>query len=213
MNIEDGIKYNIVSVTDIMLLVVDLYSGDLTCERRHPLEMSMSPRNILNDLQFISENRNRRRYWIGVVSEEHVRYGVNQGIGQTCHGKATKLKEMNEGDYLIYYSPSTSMLDGEPLQAFTALGRVADDSVYKYQISETFVPYRRKIQYLSCRNVSIKNLLHKLSITRDRRSWGQVFRSGQFEISEDDFMIIANEMLSEEHGFHVVPSVEQMTLF
>ena len=174
--------------------------------------MTMSENDILNDLKHKPEQR-KRRYWIGVVSESHVKHGVEQGIGQTCHGKATKLRQMSEGDYLIYYSPRTDMKDGEPLQAFTALGRVADNSVYLFQMSETFVPYRRKIQYVSCRNVSIRGLLHKLSFTRDRRNWGQVFRYGQFEVSEDDFMMIANEMLPLDHGFHVEPSEEQMTLF
>jgi hypothetical protein len=32
------------------------------------------------------------RYWIGVVSKEHVMRGVQRGFAQVCHGKEGPLK-------------------------------------------------------------------------------------------------------------------------
>jgi hypothetical protein len=66
------------------------------------------------------------RYWIGVESHKHVKIGVAGGFAQLCHGKSAPLKRMKKGDWLIYYSPKTSMT-GAPLQAFTALGQVCGD--------------------------------------------------------------------------------------
>ena len=45
------------------------------------------------------------RYWIGVVSRDHVMTGVAGGFAQVGHGKSAPLRRMSAGDWLIYYSP------------------------------------------------------------------------------------------------------------
>ncbi|MFB9326645.1 EVE domain-containing protein [Paenibacillus aurantiacus] len=141
-----------------------------------------------------------RRYWIGVVSASHVSRGVAGGFAQLCHGKAAPLRRMRAGDWLIYYSPRTDMRDGEPLQAFTAIGQVMDDRVYEYQMSESFIPFRRNIRYTDCKATKISSLLEQLSFTRGERNWGYKFRFGHFEISEQDFRVIADAMLNSAVG-------------
>jgi hypothetical protein len=144
-----------------------------------------------------------RRYWIGVVSASHVFRGVEGGFAQLCHGKATPLKRMQAGDWLIYYSPRTDRQNGELLQAFTAIGQVQDDKVYEYRMSESFVPFRRNIRYTNSKETKISSLLEHLSFTRGVNNWGYRFRFGHFEISEQDFQIIADAMLnSEEEKVH-----------
>lgn len=145
-----------------------------------------------------------QRYWIGVVSESHVRRGVAGGFAQVCHGKAGPLRRMKTGDWLIYYSPRTDMNGGEPLRSFTAIGRVADDNTYPFTMSETFVPFRRNIRYTECKSIEIGVLLERLSFTRGNRHWGYLFRTGHFEIGREDFQTIAYAMLGardiDEHG-------------
>jgi hypothetical protein len=133
-------------------------------------------------------------YWIGVVSEAHVQRGVAGGFAQLCHGKAAPLRKMKQGDWFVYYSPRTEIKGGEPLQSFTAIGRVRDDEVYEYAMSDTFVPFRRNIDYMECQQASIRGLLDQLSFTRDNRNWGYLFRRGQFQITADDFHRIAEAM-------------------
>lgn len=140
------------------------------------------------------------RYWIGVVSASHVRRGVEGGFAQLCHGKAAPLRRMQPGDWLIYYSPRTDMSNGEPLQAFTAIGRVLDEQVYEYRMSDSFIPFRRNIQYMDCRETKINSLLSQLSFTRGQKNWGYRFRFGHIEISQQDFQVIANSMLNSEEG-------------
>ncbi len=133
-------------------------------------------------------------YWIGVVSEAHVQRGVAGGFAQLCHGKAAPLRKMKRGDWLVYYSPRTEIKGGEPLQAFTAIGQVRDDEVYEYAMSDTFIPFRRHIDYVDGQPARIRGLLDQLSFTRDHRNWGYLFRRGQFQITADDFRIIAEAM-------------------
>lgn len=143
--------------------------------------------------EFVINESNR--FWIGVVSASHTSHAVEEGIAQTCSGKAGPLGRMRSGDWLIYYSPRTDKKSGEVLQAFTAIGRVADDIVYPFKINDDFIPHRRNMRYLPCRSVKIADLLDKLTFTKGRRNWGYSFRFGQFEINREDFMTIANEML------------------
>jgi hypothetical protein len=142
----------------------------------------------------------QNRCWIGVVSASHVKRGTQGGFAQLCHGKAAPLRRMRPGDWLVYYSPRTDMANGEPLQAFTAIGQVEDDVVYEYRMSDSFVPYRRNIRYARCREAKIAPLLKQLSFTRDNRNWGYSFRFGHFEISREDFLLIAAAMLDDDGG-------------
>jgi len=123
-----------------------------------------------------------------------VRRGVEGGFAQVCHGKAAPLRRMKRGDWLVYYSPRTEMGGGELLQAFTAIGRVADDTVYEHAMSASFVPFRRNIEYVPCRTARIADLLDRLQLTRGKRRWGYPFRTGHFEIGRDDFRTIAEAM-------------------
>lgn len=148
----------------------------------------------------VERTENNRRYWIGVVSASHVFRGVEGGFAQLCHGKSAPLKRMQAGDWLIYYSPRTDMQNGAPLQAFTAIGQVQDDHVFEYQMSESFVPFRRNISYTTCKETKISSLLEKLSFTRGVNNWGYRFRFGHFEISEQDFRVIADAMLDSAEG-------------
>ncbi len=48
------------------------------------------------------------KFWIGVVSKEHVLRGVEGGFCQVCHGKKRPLNRMKKGDYLYTTVPSIS---------------------------------------------------------------------------------------------------------
>ncbi|MGZ3835968.1 MAG: EVE domain-containing protein, partial [Mucilaginibacter sp.] len=67
------------------------------------------------------------RYWITVVSKDHLQRGVDGGFMQANHGKQGSLKRVREGDWVIFYSPKQSMNGDEKLQAFTAIGQASDD--------------------------------------------------------------------------------------
>ena len=150
---------------------------------------------IMDGLERITEQGAQTpRYWIGVVSRAHVTRGAEAGFAQLCHGKERPLRRMRRGDWLVYYSPRTERQGGEPLQAFTAIGRVIDDEVTQHVVSDTFSPFRRAIEYLPCQEAPIRPLLGRLSFIADQVRWGFPFRVGHLEIGHADFRIIASAM-------------------
>ena len=134
----------------------------------------------------------KARGWVGVVSHAHVRRGVAGGFAQLCHGKHGPLARMERGDYLIYYSPSTEFGGGEPLRAFTAIGRVVGDAPYLFDMGGGFVPYRRDVAYFDAELVTLATLRASLAFTQG--SWGMLARRGHFPIGLDDVRRIASAM-------------------
>ncbi len=134
-------------------------------------------------------------YWIVVVSKDHIARGVADGFMQANHGKAGPLKRMNPGDWVICYSPKQSYSGNDPLQAFTAIGEVADDKVYQHKMSEDFIPYRRNINWQKCKETPIAPLIATLDFIKNKSSWGYQFRFGFFEIPEADFKLIQSSMV------------------
>lgn len=135
------------------------------------------------------------KYWIAVVSKEHAMRGVEGGFMQVCHGKSAPLKRMKKDDYLIVYSSKITMEGNEKCQSFTAIGKVKDDNVYQFQMSENFIPFRRNIEFLESKECSIIPLIEKLTFITNKKSWGYPFRFGILEINENDFNLIAKNML------------------
>ena len=138
------------------------------------------------------------RYWIGVVSREHVLRGVEGGFAQLGHGREAPLRRLAPGDRLVYYSPRTAHPDGEPVQAFTAIGEVEDEDVFQVELDGGFRPWRRRVRYRPCREVPAAELLDHLDVVPDRRRWGMVLRRGLVEISDADFGRIAEAMVGSE---------------
>ena len=134
------------------------------------------------------------RYWVGVVSRDHVQRGVQGGFCQVCHGKKLPLERMDPGDYLVYYSPKQGYGGKELCQAFTALGRVLERPAYPFALSENFVPYRRDVTFLETVDAPIAPLLGRLEFIPDVKNWGYPFRRGLFEMGAADFALISAAM-------------------
>lgn len=135
-----------------------------------------------------------------MASKDHVKTGIAEGIAQACHGKASPLKRMRKGDFVIYYSGKQSFGKPEKCQEFTAIGTVKDDEVYPFQMTADFCPFRRNIEFFESVDVSILPLINDLDFIQNKKSWGYPFRFGFFEIKEHDFNLISSLMLHEEYA-------------
>lgn len=133
------------------------------------------------------------RYWLGVVSKEHVQKGVTGGFAQVCHGKKAPLSKMSKGDGFVYYSPKIAMERPHPCKSFTAIGKIKEGTVYQVEMFPDFHPFRIDIEYFPCKEVPINNLLDQLDLTREK-SWGMQLQRGLIEISPSDFQVIAFAM-------------------
>ena len=137
---------------------------------------------------------NDRTYWIGVASKDHVDYAVAGGFTQLNHGKAGPLERMHADDGFVFYSPRTAYPDGEVLQAFTAIGRVASGIVYQATLATDFRPFRIDVHYLPSQPAAIRPLIAQLSFIRSKTYWGAAFRYGTLRIPEADVLLIAEAM-------------------
>jgi hypothetical protein len=133
-------------------------------------------------------------YWINTVSRGHVQRGVAGGFTQANHGKPQMLRRMARGDWIVFYSPKTALDGGEPLQAFTAIGQVVDDEPYQFEMAPDFEPWRRNVDFLSCKEVPIRPLLDDLHFVEDKKRWGYKFRFGVFRIDDHDLDLIRRTM-------------------
>ena len=135
-----------------------------------------------------------KSYWVGVASREHVRAAVEGAFCQLSHGKEDPVRKLKRGDHLVFYSPRERLGDGEPVQAFTAIGQILDDAPFQIKQADNFHPFRRKAHYPNLKEASIHPLLEQLSFTQGRSSWGMAFRRGTFKISWQDFDKIERAM-------------------
>jgi DNA-binding MarR family transcriptional regulator/predicted RNA-binding protein len=140
------------------------------------------------------DSRNQQTYWVSTISRDHVRLSVEGGFTQAGHGKASGLKRLKANDWLVYYSPKTSLRDGKPLQAFTAIGRVLDEELYQVEQAPGFTPWRRNIEFIRGTETPIRPLIDQLSFIKDKRRWGNIFRVGLFKIPHEDFTVISRAM-------------------
>ncbi|KOS05801.1 hypothetical protein AM493_06930 [Flavobacterium akiainvivens] len=135
------------------------------------------------------------KYWIIVASKDHVKSAMEQGIAQSCHGKFAPLKRMRKDDFLLFYSGKMTLGKPESCQEFTAIGKVIDNEIYLYQVSEDFCPSRRNIDFFESKDTSIIPLINDLDFIQNKESWGYPFRFGILEINQHDFDLISSKML------------------
>ena len=135
-----------------------------------------------------------KKFWCGVVSQEHGKHSEEGGFCQIGSGRKGPLARMAVGDGLVLYSPLAQYGGKEKCQAFTAIGTVAGDDTYLFNLTPTFAPYRRDVRYRASTPAPIRPLLDQLAMTAGFANWGFKFRLGHFEISEADYLLIEGAM-------------------
>jgi len=152
---------------------------------------------------------NEHRYWIGVVTRDQVEEARAGGYAELNHGKAGALERMQPGDGLALYSPRDTADAREPLQAFTAIGRVAEGRVYAASGSAAeggVGRYRREVVYVAAHAAPIRPMIQMLGFIRSKQHWGAAFRFGVARVPPADFARIASAMgCDPEREFGIVP--------
>ena len=135
-----------------------------------------------------------RSYWIGIAAKDHVDAAIAGSFAQVNHGNAAPLERVRAGDGLLFYSPRVAYPNGEPLQAFTAIGRIRTGKIYQGTMDADFQPFRIDVDYLTSHPAPIKPLIAELSFIRSKAHWGAAFRFGMRRVPEADFALIAGAM-------------------
>ena len=142
-------------------------------------------------------------YWINMVSHDHVKAGMEGRFTQANHGRATNLRRLSKGDLIAFYSPRMHFRSGEPLQQFAAIAHVTDEKPYQVEMTPTFHPWRRRVEFVPCEEAPIQPLIEELGFIKDKRQWGFVFRRGLFEICGEEFHRITQTMKAEIKQEHM----------
>ncbi len=131
-------------------------------------------------------------YWIVVASFAAVRQATQSGISRFL--EEALARQLRRGDWLIYYSAITDSRSRIKCQMFTGIGKVEDEKPESNITDEGFVWFQRKVRFLPCQPAPIQPLIPQLSFIHNPRHWGLPFKSGQFEISAEDFGKIAHAL-------------------
>lgn len=134
------------------------------------------------------------RCWLAVASANHVNVGHNGGFMQVNHGKLPPLKRIRPGDRVVYYSPAHEIRGKDRLRSFTAIGTVREGEPYQAAMGESFVAWRRDVNWLPGQFAPIEPLLPLLALTASKPNWGGVLRFGLVQISRSDWDLIAQAM-------------------
>ncbi|RIJ78726.1 EVE domain-containing protein [Nakamurella silvestris] len=135
-----------------------------------------------------------QRFWVNTISLDHLRIGIAGGFTQADHGAPTRLRTLGEGDEVVFYSPRTALRAGDPVQQFTAWGRVTADPIYQVTVSETAKPWRRNLVFQQVQPADIRPLIPQLSFIHNKENWGFTFRRGLFPIPREDFEVIRDSL-------------------
>lgn len=114
---------------------------------------------------------------------------------------------MQAGDGVVFYSPKlhyqpknvakapTKVPKEEQIRSFTAIGHVDKPEAY---VAPDMPPgfWRRNVVFQENVDAPIEALMEQLAFTKSKTSpWGLMMRRGFFEISKEDFELIASVML------------------
>ena len=138
------------------------------------------------------------KYWLSVVSKEHILNGIKNKWIMVCHGKERPLKRMKEGDWLINYSPTEKYGDKKPYQCFTGFGQITDGKTFQHQMDDSFHPFGMKIDWKPSNDISVRPYLKSLKFITNPKQWGFKFRLGHFEIPKKDFLLLTQDMHKNE---------------
>jgi hypothetical protein len=127
--------------------------------------------------------------WIAAIAQQDALAGVAGG-----YGKAGPLERMRAGDGFVVYSPRVTWPNGEPLQAFTAIGRVCTGIVYRAGGGAGPGPFRIAVEYFPAAPAPIRPLIDALSFIRNKAHWGAAFRFGFIKVPAEDFALLASAM-------------------
>lgn len=136
-------------------------------------------------------------YWINTITCDHVNLGIQGGFTQASHGKRAGLLKLDQGDFITFYSSRTEYHGGDPLQSFTALGRIVDEEPYQVEMRPDFHPWRRQVEFLDSNVAPIAPLIEELDFIKDKIHWGLPFRQGLFEVERNDFKRIVRAMRTD----------------
>jgi EVE domain len=127
---------------------------------------------------------------VAVISADHAAQAALDGFFACSHGDGRAAARPSRADRFAYYAPRERIDEGDPVQAFVALGEILDDAPSP-QMVDRFEAQVRRTAYAPVGHAPIRPLLDRLALTRGRGShWGMAFRRGLVTVGAEDLAVI-----------------------
>ena len=137
----------------------------------------------------------KRQYWICNAAQEHVDIVKNRGYHQLNMGVKDPLEQMNNGDWIVYYSPTILFEKPETAcHTFSGISCLIDDHVYP-QDPKNPVRWRRNASYEYCIPHKVESFQQHVSFLQQHHNWLDALVQSIFEVPQQDFLTIAQKIL------------------
>lgn len=143
------------------------------------------------------------RFWLGILSEDHVKAAMKGSYAEVAYGSRGLLSNLAPGDGLVYYSSkvvrypaSCEDRRNNLLRCFTGIGIITVGNVYSVPAPDGHSQsFRRPMQFFSAPvSPPMAPIASYLSFVKKPASWGVYLRAPLIGLSSTDFAIIAERM-------------------
>ena len=144
-------------------------------------------------------------YWITITAQEHVNIVRDKRYTQVNMGPKAPLDKMSQGDWILYYSPT--IFHEKPkttCQKFTGLSCVTGDKAYPQNPKDP-VLWRRDVDFFHCMPQHAQHFHQQVEFLKQYEHWIDAFFQPIFEISKNDFIVIAQTI--------IIPTPDKCILF
>ena len=134
---------------------------------------------------------------LGIAERIHAELCKEAGVVVLGIDGPSGVRKLNPGDKVVYYSPKTAP-DGEVLRSFTSIGEVVGEGEYERDLGAGRLLWVRDAAWAeNPKEVSIYDLLERLSWIKKPKNWGFYMRGSHRQIPFEDYAVIAEAMLGE----------------
>lgn len=144
-----------------------------------------------------------QHYWVTNAAQEHVNLVRQKGYTQLNMGPREPLKKMNQGDWIIYYSPTVLFqCPDTACHTFTAISCLTDNHIYQQPTNHE--RWRRNVQYFECKPHHVQHFHHSVDFMKQYEDWLDALLEPIFEISRNDFATIANKIIIPSNNYSLI---------
>jgi len=145
-----------------------------------------------------------KHYWVTNAAQEHVDIVRQKGYTQVNMGPKGPLETMNQGDWIVYYSPTILFERPDtPYHKFTAISCLIDNNIYP-QDPDNPVRWRRNAEYFDCIPHHVKEFHQYVEFLKQYENWLDAFFQPIFEISKNDFVTIATKIIPPNDQYSIL---------
>jgi predicted RNA-binding protein len=139
------------------------------------------------------------KFWVFPITQNNLLICLDKGILGARGNNASRLRNMEVGDIIIFYVSRINIKSYSPVREFFStakcMGKPFESgvSIWPGYSGDAF-PFRIPIEVIDRKRCKIVDIINQLSFIKNKGNWGSAFLGGARLISEEDFFIIKKTM-------------------